>query len=75
MCTLQFYTNHDNSWVCFLMLSLTLIFSTNSAKEWTQEHGGSHYPSFYYFLVDYFEDHDTDNKVTTASVNLNDLLV
>ena len=39
---------------------LKLIFSLNSARDWKQEHGGFYYPSFYNFVVDFFEDDDDD---------------
>jgi len=44
-----------------------LVFSLNSAREWKQEHDGFHYPSFYNFIVDFFE--DVDDETTNASVN------
>ena len=43
-----------------------LIFLLNSARDWKQEHAGFHYPSFYNFIVDFFEDAAEDNLSTTA---------
>jgi len=37
-----------------------LVFSLNTSREWRKEHAGFHYPSFYNFLVDYFEDVEDD---------------
>ena len=38
-----------------------LVFSLNSAPLWRPEHAGFHYPSFYYFIVNFFEN-DPDDK-------------
>lgn len=37
-----------------------LVFSLNTSRDWRHEHAGFHYPSFYNFIVDYFEDVDDD---------------
>ncbi len=37
-----------------------LVFSLNTSREWRKEHAGFHYPLFYNFLVDYFEDVEDD---------------
>lgn len=34
----------------------------NSAREWKKEHAGMHYPLFYNFIVDFFEDPDSDDE-------------
>ena len=47
-----------------------LIFSLSTAREWKREHNGFHYPSFYDFVVDYFEDVEDD----TVLENTNELL-
>jgi hypothetical protein len=47
-------------------LAFKLIFSLNSAKEWKKEHAGFHYPSFYNFVVDFFE--DSSDSVSTSAV-------
>ncbi len=47
-----------------------LIFSLSTAREWKCEHNGFHYPSFYDFVVNYFEDVEDD----TALENANELL-
>jgi len=44
-----------------------LVFSLNSARDWKTEHAGFHYPSFYNFIVDFFEDADNDDS--TNAVN------
>jgi hypothetical protein len=47
-----------------------LIFSLSTAREWKHEHNGFYYPSFYDFVVDFFEDAE-DN---TAQKNADDVL-
>jgi hypothetical protein len=47
-----------------------LIFSLGTAQEWTHEHNGFHYPTFYDFIVDFFEDVEDD----TAQKHTDDLL-
>jgi hypothetical protein len=37
-----------------------LIFSLSTAQEWKREHNGFHYPIFYNFIVDFFEDIEDD---------------
>lgn len=37
-----------------------LVFSLNTSPDWRHKHVGFHYPSFYNFIVDYFEDVDDD---------------
>jgi hypothetical protein len=39
----------------------------NSARDWKQEHAGFHYPSFYNFIVDFFE--DAEDNISTSAVN------
>ena len=39
----------------------------NSSRDWKQEHAGFHYPSFYNFIVDFFE--DTEDDISTSTVN------
>jgi hypothetical protein len=47
----------------FWRLLSKLIFSLNTARDWKQEHAGFNYPSFYNFIVDFFEDaNDDDSK-------------
>jgi hypothetical protein len=47
----------------------------NSARDWKQEHAGFYYPSFYNFIVDFFEDAAQDaasedpDDVSTTAVN------
>jgi len=45
-----------------------LVFSLNSSQEWRHEHAGLYYPSLYNFIVDFFEDADSDDETTIASV-------
>jgi hypothetical protein len=47
-----------------------LVFSLGTAREWKREHNGFHYPSFYDFIVDFFEDVEDD----TAKKNAADVL-
>ncbi len=47
-----------------------LIFSLGTAQEWKHKHNGFNYPSFYDFIVDFFEDIE-DN---TAQKNADDVL-
>jgi len=56
----------------FLMSLLPpqLIFSLSMAQEWKHEHNGFHYPLFYDFIIDFFEDIE-DN---TAQKNVDELL-
>ena len=35
--------------------SLKLLFSLNNLKDWKHLHAGFHYPSFYNFIADFFE--------------------
>lgn len=37
-----------------------VLFALSTAGEWGDEHGGFHYPSFYNFVVDFFEDADDE---------------
>ena len=37
------------------------MFALSSAQEWKKEHAGIHYPSFYNFIVDFFENPDSDS--------------
>jgi hypothetical protein len=39
----------------------------NSARDWKQEHANFHYPSFYNFIVDYFEDAEDGDSTTTIN--------
>jgi hypothetical protein len=43
----------------------------NSARDWKQEHAGFHFPTFYNFIVDFFEDTDDENSKNVA----NELLI
>ena len=57
----------------FLMFTLPppkLIFSLSTAREWKHKHNGFYYPSFYDFIVDFFEDAE-DN---TVQKNADDVL-
>jgi len=47
-----------------------LIFSLSTAREWKRKHNGFYYPSFYDFVVDFFEDAEDD----TAQKNADDVL-
>jgi hypothetical protein len=47
-----------------------LIFSLSTAQEWKRYHNGFHYPTFYNFLVDFFEDIEDD----AAQENVDELL-
>ena len=37
-----------------------LVFALSSAKEWKKTHSGFHFPAFYNFIVDAFEDPEDD---------------
>jgi hypothetical protein len=57
----------------FLMTLLPLpqlIFSLSTAQEWKREHNGFHYPTFYNFIIDFFEDIEDD----AAQKNVDQLL-
>jgi hypothetical protein len=41
-------------------IATQLVFSLNTSRDWRYEHAGFHYPSFYNFIVDYFEDAEDD---------------
>ena len=41
----------------------------NDAKDWKREHGGFHYPSFYNFIVDHFEDVEPGDKDVAESLD------
>ena len=43
-----------------------LIFSLSTAQEWKREHNGFHYPTFYNFIVDVFEDVEDDTAQKNA---------
>jgi hypothetical protein len=46
-----------------------LIFSLGTAREWKHKHNRFHYPSFYDFIVNFFEDiEDSTAKENTADV-------
>jgi len=40
--------------------AMQLVFSLNTSRDWKTKHAGFHYPSFYNFIVDYFEDVEDD---------------
>jgi hypothetical protein len=48
-------------------ITVKLVFSLNSAREWKPEHAGFHYPSFYNFIVDFFEDTDDEDSKKAAN--------
>jgi hypothetical protein len=39
----------------------------NSARDWKQEHAGFHYPSFYNFIVDFFENAEDNNSTSVVN--------
>jgi hypothetical protein len=43
------------------------MFSLNSARDWKHEHAGWHYPSFYNFIVDFFEDAKDDYSINAVN--------
>ena len=56
----------------FLMTFLPLpqlIFSLSTAQEWKCYHNGFHYPSFYNFLIDFFEDIDLEDVASQENID------
>ena len=44
-----------------------LVFSLSSARDWKKQHAGFHFPTFYNFIVDMFE--DPEDKIAKRSIN------
>lgn len=44
------------AWLSFIHFICKLLFSLNTASDWVHQHAGFHYPSFYNFIVDFFEE-------------------
>jgi len=52
-----------------LPLHPQLVFSLSTAQEWKRYHNGFHYPSFYNFLIDFFEDVDLEDVATQENID------
>jgi len=52
-----------------LLLHPQLVFSLSTAQEWKCYHNGFHYPSFYNFLIDFFEDVNLEDVATQENID------
>ena len=53
----------------YLIALPKLVFALNSTRDWRMEHASFHYPSFYNFIVNYFEDVESDDEETAERVD------
>ena len=55
--------------ITILPLHPQLVFSLSTVQEWKRYHNGFHYPSFYNFLIDFFEDVDLEDVATQENID------